>query len=71
MIAVDTHNTARRTVEPSSANMREMSWDDQLADLALDYSQQCEFEHNPVSLIFFGGKILSFNAALLCVYFKK
>jgi len=52
-IAVDTHNVARRTVDPTSADMREMSWDDELADLALSYSQQCVYRHNPVSLQYF------------------
>ena len=47
---MDNHNEARRTVEPTAADMLEMSWDEELAELALSYSQECKFEHNPVSV---------------------
>ena len=48
-VAVDSHNKARKSVDPSAANMREISWDAELANLALAYSQQCVFEHSNVS----------------------
>ena len=38
---VDIHNEARRSVDPTAANMREMEWSDCLAEAAYEYLQQC------------------------------
>ena len=34
-------------VSPNAANMRRITWDDELAKVAQDYSDQCIFQHNP------------------------
>ncbi|XP_077986526.1 cysteine-rich secretory protein 1-like [Glandiceps talaboti] len=44
---VDTHNDLRRLVEPEASNMRKMVWDEDLAQLAQDWSENCSFEHTP------------------------
>ena len=38
---VDIHNEARRSVDPTAANMREMKWNDCLAEATYEYLQQC------------------------------
>ncbi|CAK8693924.1 unnamed protein product [Clavelina lepadiformis] len=43
---VDAHNLARRLVSPPAQNMRIMSWDNQLARLASQYSRRCLFKDN-------------------------
>jgi len=36
---VNKHNELRKTVTPPASNMREISWDDELEQLATDYSE--------------------------------
>uniref|UniRef100_A0A1V1FKT6 Putative Venom allergen 1 n=1 Tax=Reticulitermes speratus TaxID=60591 RepID=A0A1V1FKT6_9NEOP len=55
---VDAHNNLRRQVaqgkesrgtsgaQPSAANMRKMSWDDELASVAQRWTNQCNFGHD-------------------------
>jgi len=35
---VNKHNELRKTVTPPASNMREISWDDELEQLATNYS---------------------------------
>ncbi|XP_062595872.1 GLIPR1-like protein 1 [Saccostrea cucullata] len=44
---VQAHNNERRNVSPSAANMKEMKWDDSLANIAQSWVSQCIFGHNP------------------------
>nr|XP_006826071.1 PREDICTED: uncharacterized protein LOC102806400 [Saccoglossus kowalevskii] len=44
---VETHNMLRREVIPEASNMRKMVWDDDLAQLAQDWSEECIFAHTP------------------------
>ena len=42
---VDIHNDARRSVDPTAANMREMEWSDCLAEAAYEFvsnAKQCK-----------------------------
>jgi len=55
---VSIHNELRRKVakgletrgqngpQPSAANMRELQWDDELADMAQTHANQCKFQHD-------------------------
>ena len=43
---LDAHNSARRNVLPSAANMLEMQWNNTLAAMAQSYSEGCVFEHD-------------------------
>ncbi|EFX62063.1 hypothetical protein DAPPUDRAFT_310405 [Daphnia pulex] len=54
-LILDLHNKMRRQVakglekrgpQPAAANMREMSWDDELALMAQTHAQQCVFTHD-------------------------
>jgi len=40
------HNAARASVQPSAADMLEMTWDDELAQIASAYSDRCVWGHN-------------------------
>ncbi|XP_041637144.1 glioma pathogenesis-related protein 1 [Cheilinus undulatus] len=44
---VKEHNRARSSVSPPASNMKEMTWDDELAITAKGWAQQCLFDHNP------------------------
>lgn len=44
---VEITNRKRREVKPAAANMRRVIWDDELADVAQNYADQCIFQHNP------------------------
>ena len=39
---VDIHNDARRSVDPTAANMRDMEWSDCLAEAAYEFMKQCQ-----------------------------
>ncbi|XP_023572082.1 GLIPR1-like protein 1 [Octodon degus] len=43
---VDSHNGFRRQVNPSAADMKYMTWDDSLAQVAKAWSKHCKPEHN-------------------------
>lgn len=40
------HNDFRRSVTPSASNMRALSWDEKLANLAQAYANKCVFKHS-------------------------
>ncbi|XP_077986856.1 GLIPR1-like protein 1 [Glandiceps talaboti] len=42
---VNTHNDLRRKTDPEAADMMKMVWDEELAQLAQDWSEQCIFDH--------------------------
>ncbi|KAJ8257209.1 hypothetical protein GJAV_G00183090 [Gymnothorax javanicus] len=44
---VQVHNFFRSQVQPTASNMRKMSWDDSLAQVAARYAPKCKWEHNP------------------------
>ena len=47
-VIIDAHNEARRDVDPTATNIREMEWSDCLAEVAYDYLKKCTgFAHNP------------------------
>ncbi|XP_005374385.1 PREDICTED: GLIPR1-like protein 1 isoform X2 [Chinchilla lanigera] len=43
---VESHNEFRSNVSPPSADMKYMSWDDGLAQVAEAWAKECKFEHN-------------------------
>ncbi|KAM6154214.1 GLIPR1-like protein 1 [Erethizon dorsatum] len=43
---VESHNEFRGKVRPSAADMKYMSWDDSLAQVAKAWAKKCKFEHN-------------------------
>lgn len=43
---LNAHNDKRRIVNPSAANMLEMKWSQELADIARNHAQKCVFAHN-------------------------
>ncbi|XP_062578942.1 glioma pathogenesis-related protein 1-like [Saccostrea cucullata] len=43
---VDLHNKIRRSVTPSAANMKKMSWDTTLEQMAQKYAETCSGTHN-------------------------
>ena len=46
------HNELRKSVDPTAANMREMEWNDCLAEVAYEYLMQCTgSEHNEIRQI--------------------
>ncbi|XP_030828317.1 uncharacterized protein LOC589695 [Strongylocentrotus purpuratus] len=48
---LDRHNLLRGQVSPEAANMEFMSWDDDLASMAQDWSDECLWEHgNPTNI---------------------
>jgi len=49
---VNVHNSVRRITRPPAANMRILSWDDELQGLATNYSKACLFAHNKVRMMF-------------------
>jgi len=44
---VDRTNFYRSRVLPAASNLRRISWDDELANVAQNYADKCIFEHNP------------------------
>ncbi|KAG2392296.1 hypothetical protein C9374_012548 [Naegleria lovaniensis] len=57
---VERHNLVRfsPSLSPSAANMKIMSWDDQLAQIAANYVNNCQFSHNPnLKTIYSGGAL--------------
>lgn len=52
------HNRLRQTVatgrypgQPAAENMREIVWDDELADRAQKWAENCQFRHDPFRTI--------------------
>ncbi|XP_072024191.1 uncharacterized protein [Amphiura filiformis] len=45
---VDLHNTFRGSVRPEASNMEYMKWDNDLARMAMRYSQRCHWGHGHV-----------------------
>nr|XP_022307789.1 cysteine-rich venom protein latisemin-like [Crassostrea virginica] len=43
---LNAHNNKRRIVSPTAANMKEMKWSQELATIARNYAQKCQFAHN-------------------------
>ncbi|XP_059537011.1 GLIPR1-like protein 1 [Myotis daubentonii] len=43
---VRAHNEMRRTVQPSAANMKYMTWDEGLAKTAKSWADKCKLKHN-------------------------
>ncbi|KAF0978578.1 hypothetical protein FDP41_002398 [Naegleria fowleri] len=57
---VERHNLVRfsPSLSPPAANMKSISWDDQLAQIAANYVDNCLFEHNPnLGTIYSGGAL--------------
>jgi len=48
-IVCNTHNELRSDVSPPASNMMKMTWDDELADLALVQAKRCSPKHTKVS----------------------
>uniref|UniRef100_A0A224XJN9 Putative scp-like extracellular protein n=1 Tax=Panstrongylus lignarius TaxID=156445 RepID=A0A224XJN9_9HEMI len=53
-IILDVHNRYRQAIslgrirgQPSATNMLEMTWDEELATMAQNWANQCEFRHDP------------------------
>lgn len=44
---VHAHNKFRSEVSPSASNMRYMTWDPELAQIAKRWAENCQFKHNP------------------------
>nr|XP_012606494.1 GLIPR1-like protein 1 [Microcebus murinus] len=44
---VTTHNKWRSQVNPPAADMKYMSWDASLAEVALAWAKKCKFKHDP------------------------
>ncbi|XP_066579643.1 glioma pathogenesis-related protein 1 [Amia ocellicauda] len=45
--SVAVHNEYRSKVEPCASDMKEMSWDNDLAKTASKWAKHCSFSHNP------------------------
>lgn len=45
-IIVDIHNTVRREVSPAATNMMKMSWDDEIANTAQRWAENCNIKHD-------------------------
>ena len=48
-VASSAHNNFRSHVTPPASDMREMKWDEELAELALIQAQRCNVRHTRVS----------------------
>lgn len=51
------HNMVRSKVNPTATNMEKMYWDDKMAEMALEHSKKCVFEHNTFAERRFDGYI--------------
>ncbi|XP_060063996.1 cysteine-rich venom protein-like isoform X2 [Ylistrum balloti] len=45
-LIVNTHNTFRSSVSPTATNMRQMSWDDEVAMIAQKWAEYCQYGHD-------------------------
>ncbi|XP_035684252.1 GLIPR1-like protein 1 [Branchiostoma floridae] len=54
---VAAHNNYRRNVAPLAANMQQMSWNEDLADIAQAWADRCIFDHNAQRADTFRGSV--------------
>ncbi|XP_062611677.1 glioma pathogenesis-related protein 1-like [Saccostrea cucullata] len=44
---VDAHNEFRRAVSPTAGNIRKIKWSEELANVAAEWAETCNWSHNP------------------------